>query len=58
MNFVQILMTIVVYVAPIIILYFVVAAAVKKGIDRSEAGRALVEKINDKPGRNGLNKNK
>ncbi|WP_165769092.1 hypothetical protein [Virgibacillus profundi] len=56
MDFIQVIMTMVVYVAPFIILYFVVAAAVKKGIDSSQAGRALVEKLDEKASRNGTNK--
>jgi hypothetical protein len=43
MNFVDIFMGLVVYAVPFIILYFVVAAGVKKGIETSEVGRAILE---------------
>lgn len=34
-----------VFVAPFIILYFVIAAAVRKGIDNSILGRTALEKL-------------
>ncbi|MBP2076820.1 hypothetical protein [Oceanobacillus polygoni] len=37
-------LNLVVYAVPFLILYFVIAAAVKRGIDRSEVGKMLVEK--------------
>lgn len=39
-----ILMNLVIYAAPFVILYFVVTAAVRKGIDSSETGRVILEK--------------
>ena len=37
------LMNLVAYIVPFIIIYFVVAAGVKKGIDSSETGKAILE---------------
>ncbi|MFC4024653.1 hypothetical protein ACFOUV_12685 [Oceanobacillus longus] len=42
------LMALVVYIIPIIILYFVIAAGVKKGLDRSEVGRIIMERHDEK----------
>ena len=47
-SFVNIVLNFVVYVIPFLILYFVVAAGVKKGIDSSEVGRALLEKHHER----------
>jgi hypothetical protein len=43
-DFITALMGIVVYAIPFVILYFVVAAAVKKGIETSEVGRVILQK--------------
>lgn len=43
MDFIAMLMNLVIFAAPFIILYFVIAAAVKKGIDSSETGRRLLD---------------
>ncbi|MEC5425706.1 hypothetical protein QGM71_19745 [Virgibacillus sp. C22-A2] len=48
MEIVSILMGLVIYIAPIIILYFIIQLAVRKGIDNSEAGRAIIEKHYEK----------
>jgi len=42
------LLNLVAYIIPFIVLYFVVAAGVKKGIDSSEAGKALLAQYLDK----------
>lgn len=41
-------MNLVVYIIPFIVIYFVVAAGVKKGIDSSATGRAILENYLDK----------
>lgn len=42
--FITSLMNLFIFAAPFVILYFVIAAAVKKGIDSSEAGKSILEK--------------
>lgn len=43
-QFLNMLVNLVIFALPFVILYFVIAAGVKKGIESSEIGRALVEK--------------
>jgi len=50
-------LTIIVYIIPFIILYLVITAGVKKGIDGSETGRALREKLFEEEARRKANKN-
>ncbi len=40
-------MSLVIYIVPFIILYFVISAAVKKGIESSEVGRIILEKYHE-----------
>lgn len=40
-------MSLVIYIVPFIILYFVISAAVKKGIESSEIGRIILEKYHE-----------
>ncbi|MHA6251566.1 hypothetical protein [Oceanobacillus sp. CAU 1775] len=47
-SILNIILSFVVYIVPFLILYFVVAAGVKKGIDSSEAGRAILEKHHER----------
>ncbi|MFD1849863.1 hypothetical protein [Oceanobacillus bengalensis] len=42
------IMSLVVYTIPFVILYFVIAAGVKRGIDQSEVGRMIKEKYLEK----------
>ncbi|MCM3739653.1 hypothetical protein M3210_05160 [Oceanobacillus luteolus] len=44
MDFLVTLMQLFIYIVPFIVLYFVIAAAVKKGLDSSEVGRVILEK--------------
>ena len=43
-SFIGLFMNLFVFIAPFVILYFVITLAVRKGIDTSEAGRAFIEK--------------
>lgn len=47
-SIVNIFLNFIIYIVPFLILYFVVAAGVKKGIDSSEVGRALLEKHHER----------
>ncbi|GEM_PF-5911344 len=38
------LMNLFIFAAPFVILYFVIAAAVKRGIDSSETGKSILER--------------
>ncbi|WP_249870659.1 hypothetical protein [Oceanobacillus saliphilus] len=44
----EIFMGLVIYIIPFIVLYFVIAAGVKKGLDNSEVGRMITEKYDEK----------
>jgi len=41
----DLLLTIILYIIPFVILYLVIAAGVRRGIDGSETGRALRQKL-------------
>ncbi|SES65507.1 hypothetical protein SAMN05216389_101270 [Oceanobacillus limi] len=43
-EFLTFLMNVFIYVIPIIILYFVIQAAVRNGINHSEVGKYILEK--------------
>jgi hypothetical protein len=45
MRQMDLLLTIILYIIPFVILYLVIAAGVRRGIDGSETGRALRQKL-------------
>ncbi|WP_164214482.1 hypothetical protein [Virgibacillus sp. YIM 98842] len=54
----EFLLTIIVYIIPFIILYLVIAAGVRRGIDGSDTGRALRQKLLEEEEKRKSNKNK
>ena len=52
MDFVGALMNLFIFAVPFVILYFVIAAAVKKGLDSSEVGRVVLEKYHERKSMN------
>ncbi|WP_199860629.1 hypothetical protein [Oceanobacillus damuensis] len=44
----EFIMGLLVYIIPFIVLYFVIAAGVKRGLDQSEVGRIIMEKQYEK----------
>jgi hypothetical protein len=54
----ELFLTIILYIIPFIILYLVIAAGVRRGIDSSETGRVLREKLLEEEKRRKSNTNK